>query len=109
MKGLAIWYEPAAKAFHAGGHSVRKLAWDRRAEYWYASLLGYSAKHFTRPEVILVAAAVAGGAVIRSAMGIVAVRSLKPVAIYGKVIRLACRYLSLPVAAAAEAVLEKHS
>jgi hypothetical protein len=109
MKGLAIWYEPAAKALHAGGHSVRKLSWDRRAEYWYASLLEYSAKHFTRPEVIFVAAAVAGGAVIRSAMGIVAVRNLKPVAIYGKVIRLACRYLSRPVAEAAEAVLEEHS
>jgi len=108
-KGLAIWYEPAAKALHAGAHSIRKLAWDRKVEYWYASLLGYSAKHFTRSEVVLVAAAVAGSAVIRSAMGIVAVRNLKPVVIYGKVIRLSCRYLSPPVAAAAEAVLEKHS
>lgn len=108
-RGLAIWYEPAARAFHAGAHSIGKLSWDRRVEHWYASLLGYSAKHFTRPGVAMVAAAVAGGAAIRAAMGIVAVRNLKPVAVYGKVIRLACRYLSPPVTTAAEAVLEKHS
>src|SRR3569833_651053 len=44
--GYRIWYEPAARAIHAGGHSVREIPFAEKEKYWYASLLRYAAKSF---------------------------------------------------------------
>lgn len=45
--GGTIWFTPAVRAAHAGGHSVQNLAVGERNRFWYASLLRYAAKHFS--------------------------------------------------------------
>lgn len=44
--GYRVWYDPGARAVHAGGHSVGALPLGNREKYWYGSLLKYAAKHF---------------------------------------------------------------
>jgi GT2 family glycosyltransferase len=45
--GLMVKYNPAARARHAGAHSVGTLSLEIRERYWYGSLLEYASKHFT--------------------------------------------------------------
>jgi hypothetical protein len=59
--GFEVRYDPAAKAAHSGGHSIEGLPPARRRLYWYASLLTYAAKHFSRPSVRVVAMAIMAG------------------------------------------------
>lgn len=94
--GLRIRYEPGATATHIGGHSARKLEWGVRELFWYGSLLEYAGKHFTRQPVRMVGVAVVGGACLRSVTGMFRFRSLEPFSIYGKVMRLAWRYVRDP-------------
>lgn len=92
-RGLRVWYEPRAAAIHSGAHSIRQLRWEDREIYWYASLLKYACKHFSWPSRALVCLAVMGGALLRAVAGIRRHGIVRPVRIYGKVIRLACHYL----------------
>jgi N-acetylglucosaminyl-diphospho-decaprenol L-rhamnosyltransferase len=88
-QGLPVRYQPRAVARHQGGHSIGKMSWECRNLFWYASLLRYSSKFFCPADRCLVRAAVMVGAVLRSIAGIVTERSLRPLAVYGKVLRRA--------------------
>jgi N-acetylglucosaminyl-diphospho-decaprenol L-rhamnosyltransferase len=93
--GLRVRFDPRARALHTGGHSASQLAWSTKELYWYASLLEYAGKHYNRRGMAAVGLAVVSGAVPRMLMGIFRVGNLRPVSVYGNVIRLACRYLFL--------------
>jgi N-acetylglucosaminyl-diphospho-decaprenol L-rhamnosyltransferase len=88
-----IRYVPQAVAKHTGGHSIRKISLEFRQFYWYRSLLKYSAKHFSPGAEKAVCLAVIVGSLMRTVLGIPRQRSLKPIAVYGKVWKLALRQL----------------
>jgi len=88
-----IRYVPQAVAKHTGGHSIRKISLEFRQFYWYRSLLKYSAKHFSPGAEKAVCLAVIVGSLMRTVLGIPRQRSLKPIAVYGKVWKLAFRQL----------------
>ncbi len=88
-KGLRVYYEPAAVARHSGGHSVGRISRESRVIYWYASLLRYSAKHFSLSGLFLVNSAIVLGSLLRMLVESVSQRNLRPFKIYGNVIRLA--------------------
>jgi GT2 family glycosyltransferase len=91
---FVVRYEPGTVALHRGGHSIRSIGWECRRLYWYGSLLKYTAKHFGRVESMAVFAAVCGGAILRAVGGLfTAEERLKAIVVYGKVVRLALRYL----------------
>lgn len=92
-KGYFWYYAPQAVAKHTGAHSILKLTLEKRRVYWYRSLLRYSAKHFRPAGVRAVCAAVVAGSFLRIFGESVMQRSLKPVAVYSKVIRLASCYM----------------
>src|SRR6185312_4885788 len=90
--GYRIWYEPAARAMHAGGHSVREIPFGEKEKYWYGSLLRYASKSFHPVAFAGVCLAVMVGAAAR------AVRALPRAgsgvfAVYGEVIRFSFVYL----------------
>jgi len=91
--GYGIQYVPSAVAKHTGGHAIRKLLLENRQLYWYGSVLKYSAKHFTSRQEKVVCLAMITGSFLRMVLGISLRRSFKPIAVYGKVVRLACRQL----------------
>jgi N-acetylglucosaminyl-diphospho-decaprenol L-rhamnosyltransferase len=90
-RGLALYYVPKAVAKHTGAHSISVLSVEMRRVYWYGSLLRYSAKHFGPAAFRLVCLSVVTGSFLRSMAESAWQRSLKPWAIYGKVLRLAGR------------------
>lgn len=87
--GYAIRYVPEAVAKHTGGHSLRAVTLEIRTLYWYRSFLRYAAKHFRPWQRRLVSLGVIFGAAPRMLAGIVTSRTLRPIAVYGEVIRLA--------------------
>ena len=89
--GLKIQYVPQVTARHQGGHSIAGLAWDCREVYWYVSLLKYASKHFRPRAFRWVSAAVVLSSLFRTAVGVVARRSFKPVVVYASIGRLAGR------------------
>ncbi len=91
--GLKIKYVPQVTARHQGGHSIAGLAWDCREVYWYVSLLKYASKHFRPRAFRWVSAGVVLGSWFRTAIGVVARRSLRPVLVYASISRLAGRSL----------------
>jgi len=91
-KKYCMYYTPEVVAEHTGGHSIPKISLEFRQFYWYCSLLRYSARHFDAWTARTVCLAVMAGSIPRILAGIVQNRSLKPVAVYGKVIRLAARF-----------------
>ena len=91
--GYHIRYVPQAVAKHTGGHSIRKISLEFRQFYWYRSLLKYSAKHFSPGAEKAVCLAVIVGSLMRTVLGIPRQRSLKPIAVYGRVWKLALRQL----------------
>jgi GT2 family glycosyltransferase len=91
QRGLNLYYVPRVVAKHTGGHSIPRLSLEMRRVYWYRSLLRYSAKHFRPWAFRAVCAAVALGSIPRSIAESALHRSLKPVAAYARVIRLAGR------------------
>lgn len=91
--GFAIRYEPSATARHQGGHAASQLPWATRETHWYGSLLRYAGKHLSRTSLAAVSLAVIAGLLARLVMGIIRLRSIEPVVIYGKLIRSAGRYL----------------
>jgi len=91
--GYELLYVPEAVAKHTGAHSISRLVVEKRLFCWYRSLLRYSAKHF-RPVVFrMICLAVVTGSCLRTAGDVVLHRSLKPLAAYGNVVRLAARCL----------------
>lgn len=88
-----IRFVPETVAKHTGGHSIQKISLEFRQFYWYRSLLKYAAKHFFRGAEVLVCLAVIFGSVLRTVLGVPCQRSLKPIAVYCKVVRLAGRQL----------------
>jgi N-acetylglucosaminyl-diphospho-decaprenol L-rhamnosyltransferase len=88
-RGYRMHYEPEAVAKHTGGHSLGALALGARRFYWYRSLLKYSAKHFGSRGFRAVCLAVAAGSVLRGIAESVLTRRFSPIAVYGKVVRLA--------------------
>jgi hypothetical protein len=87
--GYKIVYDPAVKARHQGGHSVRALPGECRELYWYVSLLRYASKHFRPFGFRLVSAAVVPGAILRAIASLVAGGGAGMAATYCRVIRFA--------------------
>ena len=65
--GLQVRFEPAPKARHAGGHSLRSMSARARHNAWYRSLLRYSEKHYSKPAALSLKAAVVTGLALRAA------------------------------------------
>ena len=86
--GLAVYYEPNAVARHEGTHSIGTLPLEIRERYWYGSLLGYTAKHYTWLTCEGICFAVVLGAALRAVKGCPRY-GLKAFAVYGAVCRLA--------------------
>lgn len=91
--GWRVVYVPRVVARHSGGHSVAKLAADKRQLYWYGSLLMYAAKHFRRRSAWAVGFSVLVGALARMAAGILIDRRSRAVEVYREVVRLAANFL----------------
>ena len=92
-RGYGLYYVPQAVANHTGGHSIVQLPVELRRFYWYLSLLSYSAKHFRPLAFRILCLAVVAGSFVRSVAESLSDWSLKPVAVYGNVVRLAGRCL----------------
>ena len=87
--GFRIRYAPDVTAAHQGGHSIAKLTQCSRELFWYVSLLKYASKHFQPYAFRGVSAAVVLGSFLRAVVAVVRWRSLKPVSIFARVMRLA--------------------
>ena len=94
-RGLSLYYMPRAVAKHTGGHSIPQLPVENRRVYWYRSLLRYTFKHFPPVQARVVCLAVLGGAFLRCAAESACSRSGKPIVVYGRVAKLAGRFLVL--------------
>ncbi|SPE38173.1 Glycosyl transferase, family 2 [Candidatus Sulfopaludibacter sp. SbA6] len=91
-RGYRVYYVPETVAKHTGGHSLLNLPVEMRRVYWYGSLLRYSARHFRPLAFRAVCLAVVAGSFPRMIVESASGRSLKPMAAYGKVVRLASRW-----------------
>ena len=91
-RGYRFYFEPSAVAKHTGGHTIQRLDVEMKRIYWYRNLLRYAAKHFRPAEFRLVCVAVILGSLLRLVAEAALLRSLKPLAVYSKVIRLAGAY-----------------
>jgi N-acetylglucosaminyl-diphospho-decaprenol L-rhamnosyltransferase len=87
--GVRIQYVPEVTGRHHGGHSLAGLDWAQREVFWYVSLLKYASKHFPPNAYRGVAAAVVLGSLIRSVIGMVRWRSLRPLQVYAKIAKFA--------------------
>lgn len=90
-RGYVLYYVPGAIAGHTGAHTISQLSVEKRRVYWYRSLLRYSARHFRPVAFRAVCVAVVTGSFLRSVGELAFYRSLKPMAAYGKVVRLTSR------------------
>jgi N-acetylglucosaminyl-diphospho-decaprenol L-rhamnosyltransferase len=90
--GYRIWYEPAARAMHAGGHSVREIPFSEKEKYWYGSLLKYAGKSFHPIAFAGVCLSVMVGAAAR-AMYALPRGGWSAIAVYGDVIRISFAHL----------------
>ncbi|HWQ55330.1 MAG TPA: glycosyltransferase family 2 protein [Bryobacteraceae bacterium] len=91
--GYRIWFVPSAVAKHTGGHSVSKIGVEKKPLYWYGNLLRYAAVHYGLAGRAVVCLAVVTGSTLRMMAELVLSRSLKPIAVYGRVMALAAGYL----------------
>jgi len=87
--GVKIQYVPEVIGRHQGGHSIAKLDWVQREVFWYVSLLRYASKHFPPYAYRGVGAAVVLGSVLRSVIGMLRWRSLRPLRVYAKIAKFA--------------------
>jgi N-acetylglucosaminyl-diphospho-decaprenol L-rhamnosyltransferase len=87
--GLKIHYVPEVMARHWGGHSIAGMEWGCREVCWYASLLRYAHKHFRPYACRGVSAAVVLGSVFRAVVGMMRWRSVRPIKVYARVVRIA--------------------
>ncbi|HCC59122.1 MAG TPA: hypothetical protein DEQ47_18040 [Solibacterales bacterium] len=91
--GYAVWFEPASRAVHHGGHAVESLSFEQSRVYWYRSLLQYAARHFPPAKYRMICAALVIGSLVRFAGEVFQSRSFSSSAIYGKVAKLAAKCL----------------
>ncbi len=91
-RGYCLYYVPEAVAKHTGAHSIKRIAVEMRPFYWYRSLLRYVAKHCPG-SFRAVSFAVIVGSVLRMFGESARHRSLQPLVVFGKVMRLASRSL----------------
>ncbi|MBI5083505.1 MAG: glycosyltransferase [Acidobacteria bacterium] len=91
--GWIARYTPIFQARHAGGHSVSSVGWGTRQLYWYGSLLRYISRRFRAPARWLVGGCVVVGLVPRTVTGMFLQRSIQPLLVCDKVMRLAGVYL----------------
>jgi GT2 family glycosyltransferase len=91
--GYIFYLAPQAVANHTGAHSISRITLELRHFYWYRNLLRYSARHFHPFAFRAVCLAVVTGSLVRAVAAVLADRSLKPTAAFGRVIRLAGRSL----------------
>ena len=96
QRGYRMRYTPDAVAKHTGAHSLKKISLENRQLYWYGSLLGFAVKHYRSSMVRMVCVAVTLGSVPRMFWEVAALRSLTPIAVYGKVMALAGRTFIRP-------------
>jgi len=64
--GGRIFYCPQARFRHAGAHSVGQLSFRERQLFWYANMLRYARKHFSKAQVLILRLAIVKGMVLRS-------------------------------------------
>ena len=91
--GVRIQYVPSVTGRHQGGHSLAGLDWAQREVFWYVSLLKYASKHFPPYAYRGVGAAVVLGSLLRSVIGMVRWRNLRPLQVYVKIARFAASSL----------------
>lgn len=87
--GWDTLYTPAFRASHLGGHSVLQTAWEQRQRNWYSGLIRYVSKHFQTSGRILVCLSIVVGTVPRIVTGMLWKRSLGPLCLYARLVRLA--------------------
>jgi GT2 family glycosyltransferase len=90
-RGYRLHYVPEATVRHTGAHSISQLTLEMRQIYWYGGLLRYSARHFHPVTLRVVCLAVIAGSVLRMIGDFWKAPGPKPLAAYGKVVRLAGR------------------
>jgi N-acetylglucosaminyl-diphospho-decaprenol L-rhamnosyltransferase len=90
-RGFAFYFTPEAVAKHTGGHSISRIRVELRQYYWYRNLLRYSARHFPPLAFRAICLAVVTGSILRGTAAALAARSLQPIAVFGRVMRLASR------------------
>lgn len=88
-RGYIFYLAPKAVAKHTGGHSISRIRVELRQFYWYRNLLRYSAKHFRPYAFRAVCLAVVTGSILRAVAWALTDGSLRPVAVFGGVVRLA--------------------
>lgn len=88
-RGYIFYLAPKAVAKHTGGHSISRIRVELRQFYWYRNLLRYSAKHFRPYAFRAVCLAVVTGSMLRAVAWALTDGSLRPVAVFGGVVRLA--------------------
>lgn len=87
--GWQCWFWPEFRAAHSGGHSVLRLDWAERQQNWYSGLVGYISKHFQTLGRVAVCLSLIVGAAPRIVAGMIWKRSLGPLGLYGRLVRLA--------------------
>lgn len=93
--GLVVYYTPEAVAKHTGAHSVSSLRVEKRAIYWYGSLLEYAAKHYKPFARKLVCGSVIVGSVLRAFVALFHRHGWSQIQVYRRVIGLAGQYFGL--------------
>jgi GT2 family glycosyltransferase len=61
-----IFYCPGARFRHAGAHSVGQLSFRDRQLFWYANMMRYARKHFSKVQVLFLRLAIVKGMLLRS-------------------------------------------
>lgn len=90
--GFKVRYEPAAKFYHAGAHSVSRVPFCARQLFWYRNLLRFFEKHHGNNSVRVLRAAIAAGMALRSlacfaGLGQLPVARLEALRTYAQVVR----------------------
>jgi N-acetylglucosaminyl-diphospho-decaprenol L-rhamnosyltransferase len=88
-RGYTFYFVPAAVVNHTGAHSIPAIKLEMRRVYWYRSLLSYSVRHFRPRGRRVVCLAVIIGSLFRAPFEAALERSLRPLAAYWKIARLA--------------------
>jgi N-acetylglucosaminyl-diphospho-decaprenol L-rhamnosyltransferase len=65
-QGATILYCPDARFRHTGAHSVGQLSFRDKQLFWYANMLRYARKHFSKGQVFLLRMAIIKGMLLRS-------------------------------------------
>ena len=87
-QGMPVtWYDAIAKP--ASGHAIHKIGLEFHQFYWYRGFLRYSAKHFRAVQLKVICLAVLVGSDLRTEIVICRQKSLNPIAVISKVVRLA--------------------